>query len=222
MSRPGVAWPLTYMQAEFAKQPDDQTLLRMLDEELALRRTPSARQLHLQVRDALRSLSLPVVRSKAAEVAERARQSERNIMLRIQEVRERRTAGQQPLPVGRPLQSKLLDGSEELQPASPVNAADGSERLAAQISTQLAPLPIVSRALPPTSDASPDTARRTLGVTAGASWQAIESARRLIVGRAHPALLQQASPAERTRLQSDADGANSAFAVLLELQQTRA
>jgi hypothetical protein len=59
-----------------------------------------------------------------------------------------------------------------------------------------------------------DEACKVLRVTAGASWEVIENARREIVERAHPAKLKPLKDGQRTTLMLEANRANAAYAVL--------
>jgi hypothetical protein len=66
------------------------------------------------------------------------------------------------------------------------------------------------------SPMSHEEACKVLRVTAGASWEAIENARRQTVDRAHPAKLKSLPAGQRDALTLEAKRANAAYAVLSE------
>lgn len=61
-------------------------------------------------------------------------------------------------------------------------------------------------------------AYRILGVSAGASWESIETARRNLVQKAYPSKVQDKAPAERNRIVFEAKRANTAYALIQKLR----
>lgn len=63
-----------------------------------------------------------------------------------------------------------------------------------------------------------DDACKLLGVTAGATWESMEQARRLLVQQSHPGRVASMSSIKREQAREGARQVNDAYAVLLRLR----
>ena len=74
---------------------------------------------------------------------------------------------------------------------------------------------------PPLPTMPLEDACKVLKSTAGATWESIEHARRLLVQQSHPSLLKPLSDEGRTQALADARRANTAYAALLAVRCNR-
>ena len=185
---------IAQLESLFASSMDDAKVLKKLQEELRHRQVPRAVVLAEKVEKALGGAKAPAGPPIAAPAG--------------------RTIAQVPTTtpmVHQPDLWKRPNGSTQVQvPPTP------AVRTPAPEATALSKPALVGTA----SMMSLDEAYKTLKVTPGSTWEAIELARRQSVQRAHPIAIGNLEIEQRREAQASARRANDAYAVLRTSRET--